>query len=333
MSPTTNPRPADGQGHGQDPWPALDGAGWLETVDSLKLWGQIVGKTRLALSPMINHWWQVAFYVSARGLTTSPIPVGERVLDIEFDFIDHALVARTSDGGVASTPLCESPLTGFYAAYMEQLRRLEVEVSIRPFAVEMPERVQLDQDTRICRYDPTWANRYFRVLAKVDQLLKQFRGRFLGKASPVHFFWGGFDLAVTRFSGRTAPPHPGGIPNVGDWVMREAYSHEVSSAGFWPGDARFPEAAFYAYAYPQPAGFEGRAVRPAAARWEPSLGEFVLPYRALRAARDPAAAVIEFLETSYEAAADLAGWDRAGLERHGPIDGRPARRAAERRAP
>ena len=299
----------------QEPWPALDGAGWRETLASLKLWGQIVGKTRLALSPMTNHWWQVAFYVTARGLGTSPLAAGDRVLDLEFDFIDHALVARTSDGGIAKMPLSECLLTGFYAAFFEQLHKLGVAVSIRPFAVEIPERIRLDEDTRVCHYDPDWVNRFFRVLVKADQLLKVFRGRFIGKASPVHFFWGGFDLAVTRFSGRTAPPHPGGIPNVGDWVMREAYSHEVSSAGFWPGDERFPEAAFYAYAYPQPAGFEARPVRPAGARWEPSLGEFVLPYRAVRAAADPTAAVLEFLETTYVAAADLARWDRAALER------------------
>jgi hypothetical protein len=320
MSATTPARPAESR----EAWPALEGAGWLETVDSLKLWGQIVGKTRLSLSPMINHWWQVAFYVSARGLTTSPLPVGDRVLDIEFDFVDHALVARTSDGGVASMPLCEGSLVGFYAAYMAGLRRLGVEVSILPFSVEMPERVRLDQDARVCRYDPAWANRFFRVLVQVDQLLKQFRGRFLGKASPVHFFWGGFDLAVTRFSGRAAPPHPGGIPNVGDWVMREAYSHEVSSAAFWPGDARFPEAAFYAYAYPQPTGFEARPVQPAAAHWEPALGEFVLPYRAVRAAADPGAAVLSFLESSYAAAAELARWDRPALERREAEAARPA---------
>jgi hypothetical protein len=185
-----------------------------------------------------------------------------------------------------------------------------------PFTVEMPERVRLDQDARLCRYDGEWANRFFRVLIQADRLLKEFRGRFQGKASPVHFFWGGFDLAVTRFSGRVAPPHPGGIPNVGDWVMREAYSHEVSSAGFWPGDPRFPEAAFYAYAYPEPAGFKTAKVAPATARYEPALGEFVLPYRAVRAAgADADAQVLSFLETTYAAAADLATWDRESLER------------------
>ena len=179
----------------------------------------------------------------------------------------------------------------------------------------MPEAVRLDRDQRICRYDADWANRFFRVLVQADRLLKQFRGLFLGKASPVHFFWGGFDLAVTRFSGRPAPPHPGGVPHVGDWVMREAYSHEVSSAGFWPGDARFPEAAFYSYAYPEPRGFGAAAVRPAAARYEASLGEFVLPYSAVRSAPNPSADVLAFLETTYAAAADLGGWERTTLER------------------
>jgi hypothetical protein len=212
-----------------DPWPSLDLPGPPGTVTSLALWGQIVGKTRLALAPMMNHWWQVPLYVSARGLTTSAIPAGDRALDIELDFIAHRLVVRTSDGAVESMALCEARLSGFYAQYVGLLGRLEIAPRILPFTVEMPERVRLDQDERVCHYDPEWANRFFRVLVQVDRLLKKFRGRFQGKASPVHFFWGGFDLAVTRFSGRAAPPHPGGIPNVGDWVMREAYSHEVSS--------------------------------------------------------------------------------------------------------
>jgi hypothetical protein len=192
-------------------------------------------------------------------------------------------------------------------------------VTLQPFTVEMPERVRLDQDGRLCRYHPDWANRFFRALIQVNRVLQEFRGRFLGKASPVHFFWGGFDLAVTRFSGRKAPPHPGGIPHVNDGVMREAYSHEVSSAGFWPGDARFPKAAFYAYAYPEPPDFAAAAVRPAAARYERALGEFVLPYSAVREARDPAGDLRAFLESTYAAAADLAHWDRAALERRDPV--------------
>jgi hypothetical protein len=299
-----------------DPWPDLELPGGPPTVTSLQLWGQIVGKTRLALAPMMNHWWQVPLYVSARGLTTSAIPAGDRVFDIELDFITHRLVVRSSDGATESLPLCDGPLSGFYADYVQLLTRLGVSPYILPFTVEMPERVRLDQDARICRYDSVWANRFFRALIQVDRLLKEFRGRFQGKASPVHFFWGGFDLAVTRFSGRTAPPHPGGIPNVGDWVMREAYSHEVSSAGFWPGDARFPEPAFYAYAYPEPAGFKTASAAPSAARYDPALGEFLLPYRAVRAAgADASAQVLAFLESTYAAAADLGGWDRDALER------------------
>jgi hypothetical protein len=303
-------------------WPRLDTAGWTETVASVQLWAQIVGKTRLALAPMQNHWWQVPLYVSARGLATSPIPAGSRAFDVELDFLAHTLVVRTSDGGVESMTLCDGPLSGFYAEYMQRLRRLGLEVTIRPFTVELPERVRFDQDVRQCRYDPDLAHRFFLALLQADRVLKQFRGRFIGKASPVHFFWGGFDLAVTRFSGRRAPLHPGGIPNVADWVMREAYSHEVSSAGFWAGDARFPEATFYAYAYPEPPGFKDAKVRPAGARYEPALGEFLLPYRAVAASADPAADVLAFLEDTYVAAADLAGWDRAALERRDDI-GRP----------
>jgi hypothetical protein len=302
----------------QGAWPRLDEGAGEETRTSLLLWGQILGKTRLALSPMVNHWWQVPFYVSARGLGGSPIPYGQRVFDLELDLIDHRLVVRTSDGASETMALCDQPLAGFYADYLRRLQRLEIELKLYPVAVEQPEPVRLDRDQRLCRYDPRWANRFFRALIQADRLLKAFRGRFLGKASPVHFFWGAFDLAVTRFSGRTAPAHPGGVPNVGDWVMREAYSHEVSSAGFWPGDARFPQAAFYAYAYPQPAGFAEAAVHPSAARYHPSLGEFILPYAAVREAADPSAEVLAFLESTYAAAAQLGRWDRAALERQTP---------------
>ena len=298
-----------------DPWPRLDVGDRAETSQSLLLWGQILGKTRLALSPMVNHWWQVPLMVTARGLTTTPMPVGDRVLDIELDFIDHRLVARTSDGAVESMSLCDQALSGFHAEYMRRLTKLGVSVTINPLAVEMVDLVRLDRDARVCRYDPDWANRFFRALIQADRLFKEFRGRFIGKASPVHFFWGGFDLAVTRFSGRPAPLHPGGIPHVADRVMQEAYSQEVSSAGFWPGDARFPEPAFYAYAYPAPAGFGDVPVRPAAAHYDPALGEFLLPYAAVRDASDPSAEVRAFLQSTYEAAADLGKWDRARLER------------------
>jgi hypothetical protein len=211
--------------------------------------------------------------------------------------------------------LCDQSLSGFFEGYQSCLHRVGVDVPIHPIAVEVPERVRLDADERLCRYDPDWANRFFRALVQADRLLKEFRGRFLGKSSPVHFFWGAFDLAVTRFSGRTAPRHPGGMPNVGDWVMHEAYSHEVSSAGFWPGDPRFPEAAFYSYAYPEPPGFAEAPVRPAAARYDRTLGEFILPYAAVRTAPDPSGAVLDFLQSTYEAAANLGKWDRDALER------------------
>jgi hypothetical protein len=298
-------------------WPRLDVGGGIETSQSLLFWGQILGKTRLALCPMVNHWWQVSLKLSARGLTTTAMPVGDRVLDIELDFIDHRLIARTSDGGVESMGLCDQSLAAFYAEYTRRLGKLGVSVTIDPIAVEMSDRVLLDRDPRLCRYDADWANRFFRALIQADRLLEAFRGRFVGKASPVHFFWGAGDLAATRFSGRPAPLHPGGIPHVADRVMQEAYSQEVSSAGFWAGDARFPEAAFYAYAYPAPAGFAEAAVLPAAARYEASLGEFVLPYAAVRSAADPSADVLAFLQSTYVAAADLGKWDRARLERNG----------------
>lgn len=297
-------------------WPRLDTGRGAETRASLLLWGQILGKTRLALSPLENHWWQVPFYVTARGLTTSPMPIGDdRVLDVELDLIDHRLVARASDGAVESMSLVDQGLATFYAGYMSRLARLGVSLTLNPMAVEIPELVFLDRDQRLCGYDPDWAGRFFQALLRADQVFKTFRGQFLGKASPVHLFWGAFDLAATRFSGRDAPPHPGGIPHVAARVMREAYSQEVSSAGFWAGDQRFPEAAFYSYAYPTPAGFAESEVRPAAARYEPALGEFILPYAAVRSAPDPAAEVLAFLQSTYDAAANLGRWDRPHLER------------------
>jgi hypothetical protein len=304
-----------------DPWPRLDLGRGPETRQTLLLWGQIVGKTRLALCPMMNQWWQAAFTLTARGLTSFAMPIGERLLDVEFDFIDHRLVARTSDGAIESMSLCDQPLSAFYTGYLRALQNLGVDVHISPVAVEIPDLVRFDRDSRSCGYDPEWANRYFRALIQADRLLKQFRGWFVGKASPVHLFWGAFDLAATRFSGRPAPRHPGGVPHVKDLVMYEAYAEEVSSAGFWAGDARFPEAAFYSYAYPEPPGFSSAQVVPSAARYHPELGEFVLPYAAVRAAPDPSRAVLDFLESTYVAVADLAHWDRQHLERH---DGAPA---------
>ncbi|HVU53300.1 MAG TPA: DUF5996 family protein [Polyangia bacterium] len=306
---------ADPPAAAPEPWPSLDGAGARDTTASLWLWSQLVGKTRLALCPMENHWWQVPLYLSARGLTTLEMPAGARALDVELDLLSHELRVRSSDGAVETLPLCEGALASFYSDYRARLSRMGVSCHLYPYMVEGPERVSLASDPRVCRYDPEWATRFFHALLRADRLFKQFRGRFVGKASPVHFFWGGFDLAVTRFSGRRAPPHPGGIPNVGDWVMREAYSHELSSAGFWPGDPRLPEPAFYSYAYPEPARFRDARVRPAAARYDPTLGEFVLPYRAVREAPDGDGDVLAFLEDTYVAAADLGRWDRAALER------------------
>jgi hypothetical protein len=281
------------------------------------MWSQIIGKTRLELAPMINHWWQVPLYVSARGLTTSPIPVGQRGFEFEaeLDFISHRLEIRGSDGSTDSFALEAGTLARFYARYFAALRRLGVEVAIHPIAVEIPEEIHLDRDDTFRPYDPDWAHRFFGALVQADRLLKVFRGDFVGKASPVHFFWGSFDLAVTRFSGRSAPTHPGGAPHCPDYVMREAYSHEVSSAGFWPGDARFPEAAFYSYTYPEPPGFAKATVLPSSASYEAALGEFVLPYEVVRAAPSPDREVSSFLETTYTAAADLAKWDRRAVER------------------
>jgi hypothetical protein len=307
--------PADSPPVAPEPWPSLDGAGARDTATSLSLWSQLVGKTRLALCPMENHWWQVPLYVSARGLTTLEMPAGAGAVDVELDLLSHELRIRGSDGATETLPLREGPLSAFYGAYRAGLARLGLSPHLYPYAVEIPERLSLETDPRVCRYDPEWATRFFHALVRADGVFKRFRGRFVGKVSPVHFFWGGFDLAVTRFSGRRAPPHPGGIPNVGDWVMREAYSHEVSSAGFWPGDPRLPEPAFYSYAYPEPPGFKDARVRPAAARYEPSLGEFVLPYRAARDSPDTDGDVLAFLQDTYAAAADRAGWDRAALER------------------
>jgi hypothetical protein len=283
----------------------------------LLLWSQIVGKTRLALCPMENHWWQVPLYVSARGLATPAMPAGARALDVELDLVGHELRMRTSDERVEATPLGEGPLAEFYEGYLWRLGGLGVSPRLYPYAVELPERICLATDRRHCRYDRDWAGRFFQALLRVDRVFRTFRGRFLGKVSPVHYFWGGGDLAVTRFSGRRAPPHPGGVPNVADRVMREAYSHEVSSAGFWPGDDRLPEPAFYSYAYPEPAGFKEARVRPDGARYEPALGEFILPYAAVRAARDPEGALLAFLEDTYAAAADRGGWERRALEREG----------------
>lgn len=295
-------------------WPDLDLPTLAETITTMRFWSQIVGKTRLALSPPENHWWHVPLYVSARGLTTSSMPSRGRNVEVELDLLAHRLVLRESDGELDSMPLESGTLRDFFARYFDMLRRHHIDVSIWPIAVEVVEHVRLDRDEVHRPYAPEASSRFFRALIQADQVLKEFRGAFIGKASPVHFFWGSFDLAVTRFSGRRAPLHPGGAPHCPDWVMREAYSHEVSSSGFWPGDARMSEPAFYAYSYPEPPGFAAAEIEPAAARYERVLGEYVLPYAAVRAAPDPAGTVRAFLETTYAAAANLAVWDRVALE-------------------
>ncbi len=296
-------------------WPALDTPGWTDTVATLQLWTQIVGKTRLAYAPMMNHWWQVPFYVTPLGLTTSSIDDGTTTFEVDFDLVHHALRLRDAAGSTSSFPLEPMSVRDFHDRYVELLRGIGVELRILARPVEMAEAIPFAQDEQHHAYDAAWARALSTVLVRADAVFKEFRGAFVGKASPVHFFWGGFDLAVTRFSGRVAPPHPGGIPNVADWVMREAYSHEVSSAGFWPGSPWCPEAAFYSYAYPEPTGFATAEVLPAGSRYDRALGEFILPYAAVRTSPDPAAAIRTFLATTYAAAADLGGWDRTTLER------------------
>jgi hypothetical protein len=296
------------------PWPELPYAAWKDTCSTLQLWTQVVGKVRLALTPWLNHSWHVTLYVTARGLGTPPIAVGGRDLAIEFDFIDHVLWLRTSDGHTRQVMLRPVSVAEFYADVMLALSELGVAVRINEMPNEIPGAVRFSEDRIHASYDPDFANRFFRVLLRSRDVLAHFRTAFLGKVSPVHFFWGSFDLAVTRFSGRKAPPHPGGVPNLPDAVAREAYSHEVSSAGFWPGGGPIDYPAFYSYAYPGPEGFAEANVRPDAAFWSKDLGEFILPYDAVRKAADPDATLMAFLQSTYDAAADLAKWDRAALE-------------------
>ena len=300
-----------------DTWPGLPLEGWHDTYATLHRWMQIVGKTRLALAPMQNHWWQAAQYVTARGLGTSPMPYGERTLEVEFDFVDHRLAARTSDGATATLPLAPRTVAEFYRLYLDMLRSLGITVRIHPMPSEIANPIPFPEDHVHASYDPDAARRCWRVLVQVDRILKAFRGSFVGKCSPVHFWWGSFDLACTRFSGRKAPRHPGGIPNLPDRVTREAYSHECISAGWWPGSAEGPvqEPIFYAYVYPEPPGCAEAPVRPAAARYHPTLREWTLPYEAVRRAPDPDAAVLDFLHSTYQAGAQLGGWNRAELER------------------
>jgi hypothetical protein len=298
----------------QIPWPELPTAAWRETYETLHLWTQIIGKIRLARSPWLNHSWHVALYVTTRGLTTSPIPDGARAFQIDLDFIDHALRISTSDGATRQSALAGQSVAGFYTSIIADLAELGIRVAIDEMPNELPEPIRFSQDNRHASYDPDAVRRFLQILVNADRVFKQFRTGFLGKASPVHFFWGSFDLAVTRFSGRRAPRHPGGVPHLSDEVACEAYSHEVSSAGFWPGGGAIDYPAFYSYAYPEPAGFRATRVRPDAAFFSEALGEFILPYDAVRTAVQPDQALLEFLQDTYEAAANCAKWDRTALE-------------------
>jgi hypothetical protein len=295
-------------------WPELPTAEWRDTCATLQLFTQIAGKIRLARSPWLNHSWQVTLYVTARGLSTSPIPDGKRSFQIDFDFIAHDLRISTSDGAERQLALSGHSVASFYEAVMTALGQLGIVVEIDEMPNELPEPIKFSQDTQHASYDPDAVERFFRILVNADRVFKQFRTGFLGKASPVHFFWGSFDLAVTRFSGRRAPRHPGGVPHLPDAVVCEAYSHEVSSAGFWPGSGAIDYPAFYSYAYPEPPGYRATTVRPDTAFFSEALGEFILPYDAVRTAADPDQALLNFLQSSYEAAADAGKWDREALE-------------------
>src|SRR5579859_6462808 len=292
-----------------DPWPALPLDAWQDTYATLHMWTQIVGKVRKTLTPYINHWWNVTLYVSARGLTTSPIPYGQKVFEIEFDFLDHQLLVDTSDGARRRVPLVPRSVADFYQEVMASLHSLGIDVQIHASPDEVPHPIPFAEDRVHASYDPEYANRFWRILVSTSRVLQQFRSGFVGKCSPVHFFWGSFDYCVTRFSGRRAPERPGA-----DAITREAYSHEVSSAGFWPG-AGFDGPAFYAYSAPAPPGLDKAPVRPEAARYHPKLSEFILMYDDMRKAASPEAALMEFLQSTYEAGANLGKWDRAALER------------------
>jgi Family of unknown function (DUF5996) len=295
-------------------WPALPLEGWADTCATLHMWTQIVGKIRLRESAPINHGWHSTLYVTARGLTTSPIPHGHRIFQIDFDFIDHTLVLEVSDGRSARVPLEPQTVAVFYRRVMDALAGLDIDVRIYAKPNEVADPIPFDRDEVHRAYDRAAVNRFWRVLVQNDRVFKRFRSGFLGKCSPVHLFWGALDLAVTRFSGRPAPPHPGGIPNLPDRITREAYSHEVSSAGFWAGGGAIAYPAYYSYAYPEPPGFASAAVGPREAFYSTDLHEFILPYDVIRTSADPDRVLLEFLQSTYVAAADLARWDRAALE-------------------
>jgi hypothetical protein len=305
-----------------DQWPDLPLAAWSETYATLHRWLQIVGKVRLAQCPWVNHSWTATLYVTPKGLTTSSIPYGARTFQIELDFIHHLIVIQASDGRTGHFRLEPQSVAQFYRRLMSEMRKIDLDVGIYKKPNELADTIPFDSDESHAAYDREYANRFWRILVQADRVLGAFRSRFIGKSSPVHFFWGSADLAVTRFSGRRAPQHPGGVPNLPDGVTREAYSHEVASCGFWAGGGPMQYAAFYSYAYPEPEGYAGAAVQPEAAFYSTDLREFILPYDAMRQSADPDAMLLDFLQTTYEAAADLGKWDRASLER-GAGTGRP----------
>ena len=298
-----------------EPWPSLPLEAWSDTYATLHRWLQIVGKVRLAQSPWINHSWHVTLYVTPTGLTTATIPYDDRTFQIDIDFVDHRLIIRDSDGRTGGFALEPRSVAWFYARFMKELAGLDLRVRVYPRPCELPDNVRFYQDETHCAYDPIYANRFWRILVQANRVFGEFRARFIGKCSAVHLFWGALDLAVTRFSGRRAPEHPGGVPNLPDWVAREAYSHEVASCGFWPGGGSITCPAFYAYAYPEPPGFATAPVKPAEAFYSAELREFILPYDVVRSSATPDATLLDFLRTTYEAAADLGNWDRAALER------------------
>ena len=302
-------------------WPSLPFDEWKDTCATLHMWTQIVGKIRLTQTPWVNHSWHVTLYITSRGLTTSPMPHGSRIFQIDFDFIDHLLIIERNDGGKRRLPLKAQPVRDFYRAVMSTLRELDLEVQISETPNEVDEAIPFSQDEKHAAYDAESANRFWGVLLQADRIFKEFRAHFIGKCSPVHFFWGSFDLAVTRFSGRRAPQHPGGVPHLPDAVTREAYSHEVSSCGFWPGGPAMPKPVFYSYAYPEPSGFSAAKVKPDAAFYSSALHEFILPYDEVRKADSPDAILLDFLQSTYEGAAEAGVWDRPALEQQSAFPG------------
>jgi hypothetical protein len=298
-------------------WPDLPLAAWSETCDTLHLWTQIVGKVRIALTPLVNHWWNATFLVTARGLVAPAMPYCGRTVDVIFDFATHRLVIETSDGRVEDFALEPMAVADFYSEFMQRLSRLGIEVHIWTMPSEIENAIPFERDRVHAQYDRLYAQKFWLALLQVNRVMNEFRANFIGKASPVHFFWGSFDLAVTRFSGRTAPPPKGATPNVASWVMAEAYSHEVSSCGFWPGNGGYGRAAFYVYAYPEPAGYGDTHLATTDAFYDEGLGQFILPYDAVHRASDPDKLLLGFLQETYAAVAELANWDRKALEREG----------------